>query len=121
MSSPAPARVKYITLSTVLPASGECQAWHIFQNEEGTYFSIPTLRFIPPVMPVYCFGETDTHTSFQFGGKANLRSAMASKLCFGTHGKYKGKFRKKANLDRLLKITASEQRNARKVEDLLQR
>ena len=35
---------------------------------------------------------------------------MASKLYFGTHGKFKGKFRKKANLERLIKLTEARKR-----------
>ena len=35
---------------------------------------------------------------------------MASKLYFGTHAKFKGKFRKKANLERLIKLTEARKR-----------
>ena len=43
---------------------------------------------------------------------------MASKLYFGTHGKFKGKFRKKSQMDKLFKITEAAKKDGKHTENM---
>ena len=64
------------------------------------------LIFDPPIIRFTCsLFIMGFENSFGFD-----QSDMAAQLYFGTHGKFKGKFRKKSQMDKLYKITEANKK-----------